>query len=41
VFLTGRTIEDDLFEGSDDVNLFLAGKALRDLLDELAAEGLL
>jgi hypothetical protein len=41
VFLTGRTIEDQLFEGSDHVKLFLSGKALRDLLDDLAAGGLI
>jgi hypothetical protein len=41
VFLTGRTIEQDLFEGSDEVNLFLSGKALRDLLTSLAQQGLI
>jgi hypothetical protein len=41
VFLTGRTTGGQQFEGSDDVNLFLSGKALRDLLTQLTAEGLL
>jgi hypothetical protein len=41
VFLTGRTIADELFEGSDRVNLFLAGRALRELLDEMAAARLI
>ena len=35
VALTGETLDDQLFEGSDELNLFLSGKALRDLLDEL------
>ena len=35
VALTGQTIDSALIEGSDDMNLFLSGKALRDFLDEL------
>ena len=35
VALTGETLDDLLFVGSDDLDLFLSGKALRDLLDEL------
>jgi hypothetical protein len=40
VSLTGQTAEQH-FEGSDEVNLFLSGKALRDLLTSLAAAGLI
>src|SRR3954452_21670488 len=39
VSLSGRTIGGQLFEGSDEVDLFLSGEALRDLLNQLAAEG--
>jgi hypothetical protein len=35
VAVTGHTIEDVLFAGSDDVTLFLAGRSLRELLDGL------
>jgi uncharacterized delta-60 repeat protein len=41
VFLTGRTTGGQLFQGSDDLDLFLSGKALRDLLSDLSAHGLL
>jgi hypothetical protein len=33
--LTGETLEDELFRGSDAITLFLTGKALRTLLDQL------
>jgi hypothetical protein len=39
VSLTGRTTADEYFAGYDDVELFLAGKNLRDLLNVLAAAG--
>jgi uncharacterized delta-60 repeat protein len=39
VSLSGRTLDDVVFQGFDRVNLFLSGKALRDLLETLAAEG--
>jgi VCBS repeat-containing protein len=39
VSLTGRTAADELFDGADEVDLFLAGRALRDLLNELAESG--
>ena len=35
VALNGRTIYNDLFEGTDTVDLFLAGQNLRELLDSL------
>jgi hypothetical protein len=41
VTLTGLTLDDLLFAGADDADLFLAGKSLRDLLDELAAAGVI
>jgi hypothetical protein len=37
--LTGSTTDDQLFEGSDTIDLFLSGKALRQTLDSLAAAG--
>jgi len=37
-FLTGTTYDDVLIEGSDSLDLFLRGRALRELLDELFAE---
>ena len=37
--LTGETIDHVLVEGFDDMDLFLSGKALRTLLDQLAAAG--
>jgi hypothetical protein len=40
VTLTGETLDDQLFAGMDDLELFLAGKSLRNLLDGLAAAGL-
>jgi hypothetical protein len=40
VSLSGSTLDDQLFAGSDEMDLFLAGKSLRNLLDELAAAGL-
>jgi hypothetical protein len=41
VSLTGQTVGGDAFEGSDELTLFLAGKALRDCLTSLAAAGLI
>jgi hypothetical protein len=41
VSLTGQTTAGQLFEGNDDVTLFLSGKALRDLLTSMAAAGLI
>jgi hypothetical protein len=35
VELTGQTLDDALFSGSDSINLFLAGRSLRNLLDDL------
>ena len=37
VSLTGQTVDDVVFEGFDQLDLFLSGKALRSLLAELAA----
>jgi hypothetical protein len=39
--LNGETLDDALFAGADEMELFLAGRALRDLLDELVAAGLI
>jgi ELWxxDGT repeat protein len=39
VELTGEMQDGTLFDGSDEMNLFLAGKSLRTLLDQLAAAG--
>ena len=39
VSLTGRTTTDQYFEAYDDVDLFLSGKNLRELLEALAAAG--
>jgi hypothetical protein len=39
VALTGRTANDVFIEGVDRVDLFMSGKALRDMLAELAAAG--
>ncbi len=41
VALTGETLEAQLFEGSDQLNLFLSGKQLRAMLEDLAAAGML
>jgi predicted outer membrane repeat protein len=41
VSLTGRTATDEYFAGFDEVDLFLSGKNLRDLLEELAAAGVI
>lgn len=41
VKLTGATTADEFFEGADELDLFFSGKALRDLLDELAEAGIL
>ena len=41
VLLTGETVDGDQIIGSDAVDLFFAGKALRELLDELALSGAL
>jgi hypothetical protein len=35
VEVTGQTLDEALFSGSDNINLFLAGRSLRNLLDEL------
>jgi hypothetical protein len=37
VSLTGQTVDSVFIEGFDQMDLFLAGKALRTLLDQLAA----
>jgi uncharacterized delta-60 repeat protein len=39
VSLNGSTNDGDLIEGSDTVDLFLSGKSLRELLEELASSG--
>ena len=39
VSLTGQTATDECFEGFDDVDLFLAGRNLRDFLADLALAG--
>ncbi|MCI0460744.1 MAG: hypothetical protein L0Z62_27650 [Gemmataceae bacterium] len=39
--LTGRTTDGTYFTGSDDLDLSLSGRALRDLLDDLASSGLI
>ena len=39
VALSGETVDHVLIEGFDNLDLFLAGKALRTLLDQLAASG--
>ncbi len=41
VSLTGDTTSDALFVGTDQMDLFLTGKALRQTLDQLAAAGAL
>ncbi|MEZ6101701.1 MAG: hypothetical protein R3E01_22430 [Pirellulaceae bacterium] len=41
VTITGTTLDNLLFQGSDTVDLFLSGKALRSLLESLAADGLI
>jgi hypothetical protein len=41
VSLSGKTTDDTAFEGTDGVDLFFSGKALRELLEELAMAGLL
>jgi hypothetical protein len=33
--VTGQTLDDALFSGSDNINLFLSGRALRNFLDNL------
>ena len=35
ISVTGETVGGTAFEGSDEIDLFLSGKKLRDLLDEL------
>jgi hypothetical protein len=35
VAVTGQTLDDQLFSGSDDLTLFLSGQSLRNLLDDL------
>jgi hypothetical protein len=39
VSLTGMTATDESFDGADELDLFLAGRALRDLLDALVVAG--
>jgi len=39
VTLTGKTTDGLTLEGSDELNLFLSGKKLRELLDRLHADG--
>ena len=39
--LFGETIDGAEIFGTDEVDLFFSGKALRDLLDELAMAGVL
>ena len=41
VSLTGETLDGTALEGTDAVDAFFSGKALRDLLDELALAGVL
>jgi hypothetical protein len=41
VSLTGETYDGTAVEGTDGVDMFFSGKALRDLLDELAMAGVL
>jgi len=41
VSLTGLTATDEYFQGFDEVDLFLSGKHLRDLLEDLAANGVI
>jgi probable HAF family extracellular repeat protein len=35
IAVTGQTLDDELFSGSDSITLFLAGRSLRELLDSL------
>ena len=39
ISLTGSNTDDTEFIGGDELDLFLSGKALRELLDQLAAQG--
>jgi hypothetical protein len=39
ISLTGTTTDNEQFEGTDTIDLFLSGKALRELLSRLVAEG--
>ena len=39
--MTGATLDGTSFTGSDGVDMFFSGKALRDLLSELALGGVL
>jgi len=39
VSLTGQTVDDVFFEGFDELDLFLSGRSLRELLLDLAAAG--
>jgi hypothetical protein len=41
VSLTGETIDEILIEGSDELTMFLAGRELRAMLEELARAGAL
>ena len=35
IAVTGQTLDDLLFTGSDNVTLFLSGKSLRNLLEDI------
>jgi hypothetical protein len=39
VRLTGNTLDGNAFQGDDTINLFLSGKALREVLDQLFGGG--
>jgi hypothetical protein len=39
VSLTGETVDGQQILGADEVDLFFSGKALRELLDQLALAG--
>jgi titin len=41
VVLTGQTLDQVFIEGGDQLNLFLSGKALRDLLEDMAGQGMI
>jgi hypothetical protein len=41
VSLTGETVDEILIEGSDELTMFLAGRELRAMLEELARAGAL
>jgi hypothetical protein len=41
VSLTGQTVDQIFIEGFDELSLFLSGKRLRDLLNDLASRGMI